>query len=152
MFFPYPYESDCLTAIAKVRQGGSAQALVVMASGLGKTVTAALDAKRWFKHHGGRLLYLCHQNDILEQARITFEAILGNSHKYGFLNGRTQHLDDVTCLFASFQTMRTWREDFSPEAFSYIVVDESHHGPAPHLSPDPRVLQARIPIGHYSHS
>lgn len=75
MFFPYPYESDCLTAIAKARQRGSARALVIMASGLGKTVTAALDAKQWFKRHGGHLLYLCHQNDILEQARITFEAV-----------------------------------------------------------------------------
>jgi len=43
------------------RREGKAAALIVMASGLGKTVTVAFDAKEWLKENKGRILYLCHQ-------------------------------------------------------------------------------------------
>lgn len=64
MIKPYDYQAECLSVldVVRIRQQ---QALVVMASGLGKTVTAALDARKCLETMGGRLLYLCHQNDIL---------------------------------------------------------------------------------------
>ncbi len=128
---PYDYQIECLDNIEEARRKGKKSALVVMASGLGKTVTAALDAKKWLQRHGGRLLYLCHQNDILEQARATFESLLGGEYTYGVFHGGEKTRSPVSFLFASFQTMRERRDGFQKEDFSYIVVDESHHGPAP---------------------
>ena len=128
MFHPFPYQSDCLLRLKEVRASGATKALVIMASGLGKTVTAALDVKQWRETQGkSRLLYICHQTDILVQAKTTFEAILGNHLSYDFLHGKRKALHGVDCLFASFQTMSDYSEFFKPEEFDYILVDESHH-------------------------
>jgi len=126
----FGYQRAGLAAIARARKARSRKALVVMASGLGKTVTAAFDVKRWLQNHGGKVLYLCHQNDILEQARNTFEAVLGHRYKYGYFHGHEKSHRGATCVFASFQTMRESRRTFKRNEFSYIVVDESHHGQA----------------------
>ncbi len=101
-----------------------------MASGLGKTVTVALDIKNWLKEHRGRVLYLCHQNDILYQAKATIQAVLGSSSTFGFFHGTEKNLRGVDCLFASFQTMERSLDFFDPEEFSYVAVDESHHSQA----------------------
>lgn len=130
MLQPYPHQQDGLERLDDARRRGKTRALVVMASGLGKTVTAALDAKRWLERHGGRMLYLCHQNDILAQARATFEVVLGGSYSYGYFHGLEKTRRRVDCLFASFQTMHGARERFQLGEFSYVVVDESHHGTA----------------------
>lgn len=138
MVQPHDYQQECLQAIAQTKRAGRKKALVVMASGLGKTITAALDVKRYHKQHGGKALFLCHQNDILEQSQKEFARVLGwkKDSRYAFFHGydkRRAHEADV--VFASFQTMREWRTTFDKEAFKYIVVDESHHGPAPTYRP-----------------
>lgn len=127
---PFPYQRDCLERLEETRRQDITRALVVMATGLGKTVVAALDAKEVVEKKSWRVLYLAHQNQILEQAKETFEEILGDSATYGFFTGDEKVLDEVTCLFASFQTMANWREDFYEDEFDYVIVDESHHSHA----------------------
>lgn len=124
---PYSYQKNCLSALATARQGGSSKELVVMATGLGKTMVAAFDIKRLLKKAPGRVLYLCHQNHILAQARKTFEKVLGSGHSFGNFHGTEKHLHNVDVLFASFQTMANWREAFLRDEFRYVVVDEVHH-------------------------
>lgn len=136
MYTPYSYQNECLVVLKTTRVQGKRTALVVMASGLGKTVTVAFDAKEWLKENRGRVLYLCHQNDILAQAQQTFKAVLGNGYSYGFFTGREKTAHKADCLFASFQTMsKNAVRVFSAEEFGYIIVDESHHSQAPsHLT------------------
>lgn len=132
MFTPYGYQEGCLVVLKTTRIQGKTVALIVMASGLGKTVTVAFDAKEWLKANKGRVLYLCHQNDILGQAQKTFEEILGSGYTYGFYTGREKTAHRADFLFASFQTMSKNAERvFSPDEFAYIIVDESHHSQAP---------------------
>lgn len=132
MYTPYGYQEGCLVVLKTTRIQGKTVALIVMASGLGKTVTVAFDAKEWLKANKGRVLYLCHQNDILGQAQQTFESILGSGYTYGFYTGREKTAHRADFLFASFQTMAKNAERvFSPEEFAYIIVDESHHSQAP---------------------
>ncbi len=132
MFAPYKYQEDCLAVLRAKRDEGKQTALIVMASGLGKTVTVAFDAREWLKKNKGRILYLCHQNDILGQAQGTFVSILGRDYSYGFFTGREKTAHKADCLFASFQTMSKNAERiFSPDEFGYIIVDESHHSQAP---------------------
>jgi superfamily II DNA or RNA helicase len=118
-----------------------------MASGLGKTVTAALDVKTWLSRHGGRVLYLCHQKDILEQAKATFEAVLGPRYKYGYFHGHERSHRGATVVFASFQTMHTSRKLFGRNAFTYIVVDESHHGQAETYLPTLEYFKPKFLLG-----
>src|SRR5690242_6768986 len=121
---PLSYQADCLEALDGARKKRRKKALVVMATGLGKTVVSAFEVQRLLKRRPGRVLYLCHQNDILRQARETFEEVLGNSYSYGYFHGTEKHLHRVDVLFASFQTMATGRELFDPSDFDYVVVDE----------------------------
>lgn len=128
MFIPRFYQTDCLNAVARTRQNGITIALAVMASGLGKTVTVAFDILAFRKDFPkARILYLCHQNHILHQARGTIEAINGSNNSYGFFTGLEKAVHSVDFLFASLQTMRKHLKSFNPSEFDYVVVDESHH-------------------------
>ena len=129
MLVPFDYQKECLSAIRETRRS-SKKALVVMASGLGKTVTVAFDAKSWRREHRGRVLYLCHQNDILYQAKTTFEGIIGHEFSYGYFHGEEKTLHSVDFLFASLQTIERHKRKFGRQEFTYVVVDESHHSQA----------------------
>lgn len=127
---------EALDAVLEARDNGQNRALVHMATGRGKTTMAAADVKRFLADKPlARVLFLCHQNDILAQARERFEQIVGDGYTYGNFTGESQDYHEVSCLFASFQAMRNWREAFMPNEFDYIVVDESHHGKAPTYEP-----------------
>ncbi len=133
MFNPFDYQEDCLSVLANVRRKGGKKALVVMATALGKTFTAAFDVRQWFTEEctgNKRILYLCHQNDILYQARTKFEAVLGHLKSYGYFHGQSKTMHSVDVLFASFQTMEGSRELFAKDEFAYVIVDESHHSQA----------------------
>lgn len=136
---PRKHQKDGLAKISSARKSGQDTALVVMAPGLGKTYTAALDFQIFQKTHPeSRMLFLAHQNEILEQARESFQNIFGESLTYGMFNGQVKdiHGDSV---FATFQSMNTElfktrrekkRRHFGPKRFDYIIVDESHHSQA----------------------
>ena len=130
MYRPWEYQTECLDAVQTVRDQGLKRALIVMATGLGKTVTMAFDAKKYREKRGGRVLFLCHNNDILAQAKTTFQAVNGSDCSYGYFNGDEKHFHHVDFLFASFQTMEESRDLFDPKEFAYIQVDESHHSQA----------------------
>jgi superfamily II DNA or RNA helicase len=132
MYQPRPYQAPALRAIVKARTSGHKRTLVVMASGLGKTVVAGFDIRRFMRANPGtKVLYLCHQNDILRQARTELtENILPKKYSHGFMIGDERDIHGVDVLYASFQTMHRHKTLFRRNEFDYIVVDESHHGPA----------------------
>ncbi len=144
---PFPYQREFLDAIEVARDRGQKNMLGVMATGLGKTVVAAFDIKRQLERRRGRVLYLCHNNYILGQARKTFEAILGQSYTYGFFHGTEKHMHHVDVLFASFQTMAIWREAFLRDEFRYIVVDEFQHAHAVTFRPTIEYFEPESMLG-----
>lgn len=105
------------------------RALVVMASGLGKTVVAGFCVKELLRR--GRGLFLCHELGILKQAMAVFRSILGPDKTLAPFHGSEKTSEEVDVLFATFQTMRAWAEYFPIDYFNFIVVDESHHSKAP---------------------
>lgn len=122
--------------VERVRHEGIESGYLNMATAAGKTHVAAEDVGRFLAEKpDARVLYLCHQSDILRQARETFTEALGtDSHGYLF-GGKTEDQEQV--VYATFQTMtaelgegKTYQA-YDPSEFDYIVVDESHHGPAP---------------------
>ncbi len=144
----YGYQHAPLILLEAKRRKEGGRALIVMATGLGKTVVAAFDVRRYLKRNGGRVLYLCHQKDILRQARRTFRAVLGTErYSYGYYHGdkKTTRLTDV--LFSTFQTMAGAKTYFSPEEFDYIVVDETHHSHAPTYLPTVQYWQPKFLLG-----
>ncbi len=130
---------EALDAIEAARQAGASTTLIQMAPGLGKTTVMAADARRLLSQSPeDRVLFLCHQNRILEQSRDRFEKIVGPDHTYGIFTGEERDYHEVTCLFASFQAMRRWREAFMPDEFRFGYVDEGHHAKAVTYEPTVR--------------
>lgn len=123
---PYPSQSECLGILRFVRSSGTKKALVVKASGLGKTITAALHVReRLIEKPESRHLFLCHQNDILEQAQGEFGKVIGSNVSFGYYHGDEKSAG-AQIVFASFQTMRNNLSEFKPDEFDTIVVDETH--------------------------
>jgi len=107
-------------------------ALLVMATGLGKTiVVAALILEQEIKLRN-KCLILCHNNDILRQDLGEFRKVLGPkpSLRTFFGNEKDWDADKADVLFASFQTFRTHKKVFFENEFDFIVVDEGHHSQA----------------------
>ena len=104
------------------------KALLVMATGLGKTVVAAFMMKEELMPKG-RTLFLCHDSYILKKCRKTFSEIIGIAFTYGEFHGK-QKDDDTDVVFATFQTMKDWKDAFFFNEFTTIIVDEGHHAQA----------------------
>jgi len=66
------YQTDIPAKVAeKLRQ--TMRALIVMATGLGKTITCGLTVQEYFKHvNSFRVLYLCDRTIALDQAEKEF--------------------------------------------------------------------------------
>ena len=105
------------------------RALIVMATGLGKTWIAAhyVDEKL---HKRGLGLVLCHNTDILEQTMNVFKELLGSRATFGSFNGVEKDFHEVDILFATFQTFKEWKHIFFKDEFRYVIVDEAHHSEA----------------------
>ncbi|OIK09596.1 DEAD/DEAH box helicase family protein [Bacillus sp. MUM 13] len=116
---------EALEELEKTREEEYNKALVVMATGLGKTYLAAFFAKN-FK----RILFIAHREEILHQAKNTFRMVMPDK-SYGLYNGSLkEHAADV--IFASIYTLslKPHLGQFSPDSFDLIVVDEFHHAAA----------------------
>lgn len=117
---------EALDALEKTLEEEYDKAMVVMATGLGKTYLAGFFALR-FK----RVLFVAHREEILIQAKRSFQRIMSDK-TFGIYNGVRKE-GDADCVFASIYTlgMKKHREAFLQDQFDLIVVDEFHHAAAP---------------------
>lgn len=123
-----PYQRAAVDAVLRDFAVGRRRVLVVMATGLGKTVLFA-DLVRQELAAGGRVLVLAHRGELLEQAAQKL-AVVGVVA--ALEQGGQRAAADAGCVVASVQTMRGRRlEQWAPDAFTLIVVDEAHHATAP---------------------
>ncbi|WP_100372088.1 DEAD/DEAH box helicase family protein [Bacillus sp. FJAT-45037] len=122
---PRQAQLEALENLEQTVEEGYDKALVVMATGLGKTYLSAFFARR-FK----RVLFIAHREEILYQAKKTFEHVMPN-RTYGVFNGK-QKERDADFVFASIFSManRKQVEEFEHDGFDLIIVDEFHHAAA----------------------
>lgn len=145
---PYPYQEECLQKIVETMEAGESRALVVMASGLGKTLTAAFAVERFFAGQKfGRVLILCHSEEILDQTKKKFKLYFGEEKSYGMFTGSHKASDEVRFLFATFQTMKKHRKEFAKDEFDYVIVDEAHHSYATTYFPTIRYFKPKFLLG-----
>lgn len=133
---PYAFQEEILEELLAERElRGRYKNLVVAATGTGKTVISAFDYRRYRKSHPdlpGRLLFICHREEILRQSLHTFRAVLRDPNFGDLLVGN--HIpEQKDYLFLSIQSFRS--KDFTSlterDFYDYIVVDEFHHAAAP---------------------
>lgn len=122
---PRPAQQDALDALHATWEEGYNRAMVVMATGLGKTYLASFFARPF-----RRVLFIAHREEILNQAQRSFQQIMPDRSN-GLYNGSEKNTSSEF-VFASIYTlgMKKHRERFSPEDFDLIVVDEFHHAAA----------------------
>lgn len=116
---------EALEELEKTFEEDYSSALVVMATGLGKTYLAGFFAQN-FK----RVLFIAHREEILFQAKSSFSNILPN-RTTGIYNGKNKD-GNADLVFASIYTlcMKHHLEAFSTDDFDLIIVDEFHHAAA----------------------
>lgn len=118
---PRPVQVEAVQALEQTRQAGHGAAMVVMATGLGKTWLVAFDATRpQFR----RVLFVAHRDEILRQARDVFHAV-DPAAELGLCTGDAKQ-PEAKVVFASVRTL-AGRLHQLPPGFDYVVVDELHH-------------------------
>jgi superfamily II DNA or RNA helicase len=125
MITPRPYQLACIAAIREELKRHRST-LVVMATGLGKTVTFA-EIARLVAAKGGRSLIVAHRGELLTQAQRKLESL-------GVAVGvekASQSAADESVVVASVQSLRGARLSAWPrDAFKLVVIDEAHRATA----------------------
>lgn len=119
-------QRQALKELQNTRNRNINKAMVIAATGSGKTYLAAFDANFF---GAKRLLFIVHKDTILTQALNTFSKVFGQERSYGLFNGKYSEIDK-DFIFASNQMLSKHLELFSPEEFDYIIIDEVHHAAA----------------------
>lgn len=139
---PNAMQLDALAAIAAVRATGADRAIVISATGTGKTILSALDVREF---GAKRLLFVVHREQILDRTIQEYQRVLGGpASDYGKLSGGVKE-PDARYVFATVQTLSQPQviSGFAPDAFDYVVLDEAHRAGAmthqrvlDHFTPD----------------
>lgn len=126
---PNSMQMEALTNLENLRKQGEQKALLISATGTGKTVLSAFAVQ---KAKPRRLLFLVHREQILQQAKQTFQDILQDTAiSFGLLSGT--HKDyNANYLFSTVNMLsrQDIMQSFTPTYFDYIIIDETHRAGA----------------------
>ena len=118
------YQQEAIDNLKRMREDGKTIALLYHATGVGKTITAATDAKAV----DGRTLFLVNALKLASQAKETFAKVWPEA-SLGEYTGSQKDMTQ-TVIFATVQSISKDLEKFSPTDFDYLIVDECHHAAA----------------------
>lgn len=122
---PNKMQEAALEGLRNIREQGKDRALVISATGTGKTFLSAFDVKQY---NPERMLFIVHREQILKKSLIDFQKVLGFNPSEGHIYHSGDDLTGKKYIFATIQTLS--REDnlkaFSKDFFDYILIDEVH--------------------------
>lgn len=124
---PNKMQADALTSLEEIRKKGEDRALVISATGSGKTYLSAFDARIT----GMKFLYIVHRLPILNKSMKSFETVMEGTETIAKYDPDKNNLD-ADCTFVTIQTLSMDRvlKQIPPETFEYILIDEVHHAGA----------------------
>lgn len=120
---PNSMQRKALRELRRYRDTGVKKALIISATGSGKTYLAAFDARNF---GAKRLLYIVHRESILKDAKESFVKIFGAERTYGFYTGNENSLE-ADFIFATSNMLGKHLDSFKKDEFDYIIYDEVHH-------------------------
>ena len=142
-----PYQLRAVESVEE-RWAEVVSTLLVMATGLGKTVTFAhIIARR-----PGRCMVIAHREELIRQAAAKIQTVTGEACDIEMADERADsHIFSRSrCVVGTVQTLMGRRKDrFTPADFSTLIIDEAHHSTSPSYravidhfrgNPDLRVL------------
>lgn len=119
---------EFVTNIKAMIDEGKKKALLISATGTGKTYASAFAIEQL---KPGKVLFLVHREQIIDQAIISYKRILGNSVSIGKVTGSKKNFEeDIT--FATVQTLSkdAYLNQLSRFSFDFIIIDEVHRAGA----------------------
>ncbi|WP_066014546.1 DUF3427 domain-containing protein [Endozoicomonas atrinae] len=125
---PNKMQLQALDNLALSRQKGESRAVAIAATGTGKTFLAAFDAHQC---NAKQVLFIAHRDELLEGAIEAFSTVFGTRALCGKFTGKSKETDKQF-IFSTVQTLfrDSNLQQFSPDTFDYMVVDEFHHAQA----------------------
>lgn len=125
---PNPMQIQFTKELLKLKNEGEDRALLVSATGTGKTYASAFGLRAL---NPKKALFLVHREQIARQAEKSYKKVIGPKHTYGLVSGtRKEFGKDYT--FATMQTAS--KDDFlnsvKPDEFDVVVIDEVHRAGA----------------------
>ena len=124
--------------IEEIIRSGGKRALLISATGTGKTYASAFAIRKLFSENilrGKKALFLSHREQINRQALGSYKRIFGKNIPMELLSGSHNDIDKARSASFLFSTMNMMakehiREQFAPQEFSVIVLDECHRSGA----------------------
>ena len=125
---PNLMQNDALRNLVNIRANGKNKALLISATGTGKTYLSAFDVKAV---EAKTFLFIVHRGNIANKAMETFKSIFGTTRSMGVFSGNRKDVD-ANFLFSTVQTISKPEnlELFNKDHFDYIVIDETHRAGA----------------------
>lgn len=114
--------------LRKIYEAGEDKALLISATGTGKTYASAFAAREL---GFARVLFLVHRNQIARQAWKSYRKVFDRKVSMGMVTGKYQDYD-ADFVFATVQTLSKEEtlKKYSKEYWDLIIIDEAHHSSA----------------------
>lgn len=122
---PNSMQVGFITNLKKILEAGEDRALLISATGTGKTYASAFAMRELgFK----RVLFLVHRGQLARQTKKSYEKVFAKSVFMGLV-GAGYHEYDADYVFATVQTLNRDEHllQYDKDAFDCIVLDEAHH-------------------------
>lgn len=125
---PNNMQLEALESLSKCRSLNNDRALIISATGTGKTLLAAFDVSNVNPH---RILFIVHRENIANAALQSFKRVMPEK-TMGMYTGNSK-FPDAEYIFATIQTLTkdNHLHAFAKDYFDYVIFDEVHHLGAP---------------------
>lgn len=131
-----PYQLEAVKKVCESFEQKHRIALVVMATGTGKTRTAislvdVLTSKNWVQN----VLFLADRTELVKQAEKNFKKLLPDMSCCNLLSSKDGDPEESRIIFSTYQTMINCIDKmkskngitlFTPGHFDLIIIDEAH--------------------------
>lgn len=125
---PNSMQKEALINLDNLRTDNRNKALIISATGTGKTFLSAFDAKAF---NPRKLLFVVHRLTIAKDALKTFRKVFGKERSMGLYSGEHKELE-CDFIFSTVQTISKsdHLKNFAKDHFDYIIIDETHRSGA----------------------
>ena len=121
---PNIMQEEFINNLRTLTKRGESRAILVSATGTGKTYASAFAVKDF---NPKRFLFLVHREQIAKQSIDAYKNIFKDHNNFGLLSGNSKDYESPY-LFSTIQTMS--KEDvfrrYDRDYFDYIIIDEVH--------------------------
>ncbi|MBQ1327993.1 MAG: DEAD/DEAH box helicase [Eubacterium sp.] len=130
---PNSMQVDFINNLSKLIDDGEDKALLISATGTGKTYASAFGVRDALNKIGAneRVLFVVHREQIAKQAMKSYKMVFGNTRKFGLLSGNNKDME-ADFLFATMQMMAKEEvmQQYEKNHFQTIIIDEAHRSGA----------------------